>query len=280
MNRAERRRSAKNREKNPRTRKEKPPRVPDVRTIKSHLQQAPSPQNVEKYIGQLVEQGLPAAGADELIAYAAQYHETRARLNNPGKEIEVLLETSHAWADDRIEQSQARGDRACAPGCGLCCHLPLILAGAAEVVYLADWLKDNLADDQLEKVKQRLKAKYCADSSPCAPDTRSPCVLLEDSKCLAYDARPFKCRAWNSLSLRACESAYGDGESPAQVPVDTYAFVMGNSILNGFSDAVDMEGLDGGAYELGTALLRALEMPNGAARWRNGERLFTAVDSE
>jgi len=97
---------------------------------------------------------------------------------------------------------------------------------------------------------------------------------------MAYEARPFKCRAWNSLSLRACESAYGEGESPAQVPVDTYAFVMGNSVLNGFSDAVDAEGLDGGAYELGTALLRALEMPDCAARWRNGERLFTAVDSQ
>ena len=280
MNRAERRRSSKKREKGPRTSKENAPRVPDVRTIKSRLQQAPSPQNVEKYVGQLVEQGLPAAGADELIAYAAQYHETRARLNNPGKEIEVLLEASHAWADDRIEQSHARRDRACKAGCGLCCYLPLILAGAAEVVYLADWLRDNLADDQLETVKRRLKAKYCADSSLSAPGTTNPCPLLEDSKCMAYEARPFKCRAWNSLSLRACESAYGDGESPAQVPVDTYAFVMGNSVLNGFSDAVDAEGLDGGAYELGTALLRALEMPDCATRWRNGERLFSAVDSQ
>ena len=77
---------------------------------------------------------------------------------------------------------------------------------------------------------------------------------------MAYEARPLKCRGWNSLSLEDCEQAYGYGETSPQVPIDTYAYVMGNSVLNGLCDSLSKAGLDGATYELSDALSQALDM--------------------
>ena len=278
MNRAERRRQAKATKKNPvGEEKTSAPRL-DIAQIKNQLQQAASPQEVQQFVGQLLEHGLPPAGGEELIAYAAQYHEALAALNSGDKaaSVALLVNSAHAWADDRIAQAPERDRRACQAGCAFCCYLPVVLASAAEVVYLADWLRANCTPDELAAVRKRLKAR-CEQSATGSPDRkRLPCALLRDDKCMAYEARPFKCRGWNSVRLEACERAYGRSETTTEVPVDTFAFVMGNAVLNGLGDATQHAELDGEAYELNAALLRALDLPDATLRWRNGERLFDA----
>ena len=278
MNRAERRRQAKatDAEKKGVAKKKTPAPGLDIARIKSQLQQAASPQKVQEFVGQLLEHGLPPAGGEELIAYAAQYHEALAALNSAddAASVALLVNSAHAWADDRIDQSPERDRRACKAGCTFCCYLPAVLASAAEVVYLADWLRANCTPDELAAVRKRLEAR-CEQSATGSPDRkRLPCALLQDDTCMAYDARPFKCRGWNSVRLEACEQAYGQSETTTEVPVDTFAFVMGNAVLNGLSDATQHAELDGGAYELNAALLRALDLPDATLRWRNGERLF------
>ena len=270
MNRAERRRQAKVAKKNPIVEeKSTAPRL-DIAQIKETLQRAASPQEVQHYVEQLLEQGLPQAGGEELIAYAAQFHEACAALsgNADSTAVERLVNSAHAWVDARIDQSPDCDQRACQAGCAFCCYLPVVLASAAEVVHLADWLRANYSADELGDVRNRLKAR-------CEQQTeRLPCALLQDNKCTAYEVRPFKCRGWNSVRLEVCEQAYGLSEAPVEVPVDTYAFVMGNAVLNGLSDGVQQAHLDSGAYELNSALLRALDSPDATLRWRNGERIF------
>ena len=276
MNRAERRRRAKAAKKKPAgAEKTSPPRL-DIAQIKSQLQQAASPQEVQQFIGQLCEHGLPQAGGEELIAYAAQYHEALAALNSDDKaaSVALLVNSAHAWADDRIDQSSDRNRRACKAGCAFCCYLPVVLASAAEVVYLADWLRANYTPEELAAVRSRLEARCEQDTSSSPDQKRLPCALLQDDTCMAYEARPFKCRGWNSVRLEACERAYGQSQTTTKVPVDTFAFVMGNAVLNGLSDATRNAELDGGAYELNAALFRALDLPDATLRWRNGERLF------
>ncbi len=282
MNRAERRRQAKAAEKKPVGEKNTAAPRLEIARIKSQLQQAASPQEVQQIVGQLLEQGLPPAGGEELIAYAAQYHEARAILNSKDDAtiVELLVNTAHEWADSKIDQSPDRDRRACKAGCAFCCYLPLVLASAVEVVYLADWLRANCTPDELAAVHKRLEAR-CKQSTASSPaQKRLPCALLQDDKCMAYEARPFKCRGWNSVRLEACEQAYGPNnptikaETTTEVPVDTLAFVMGNAVLNGLSDGTKDAELDGGAYELNSAVLRALDLPDATLRWRSGERLF------
>ncbi len=276
MNRAERRRQAKAAKKTSvGEEKTSAPRL-DIAQIKSQLQQAASPQEVQRFIGQLRERGLPPAGGEELIAYAAQYHEALAALNSDDEaaSVALLVNSAHAWADDRIDQSPERERRACQTGCAFCCYLPVVLASAAEVVHLADWLRVNCTPDELAAVRKRLKARREQSATNSPAQQPLPCALLQDDKCMAYEARPFKCRGWNSVRLEACERAYGHSQTTAKVPIDTFAFVMGNAVLNGLSDATQHAELDGGAYELNAALLRALDLPDAIMRWRNGERLF------
>ncbi len=275
MNRAERRRQAKATKKKP-TEEEKTSARLDIVQIKARLQQGTSPQEVQQFIGQLLEQGLPQVGGEELIAYAAQYHEVLAVLNSDDRAASVafLVDSAHAWADARIDQAPDRERRACRVGCAFCCYLSVVLASAAEVVYLADWLRANCTPEELAAVQNRLEAR-CEQSTSSSPDQkRLPCALLRDDTCMAYEVRPFKCRGWNSVRLEACEQAYGQSQATTKVPVDTFAFVMGNAVLNGLSDATRNAKLDGGAYELNAALLRALDLSDATLRWRNGERLF------
>ncbi len=279
MDRAERRRQAKAaRKPSGSDQNASAPRL-DVAQIKARLQQATSPEQVKQIVNALIEHGLPPAAGEELMAYAAQYHEAVAILSKDKEAecVELLVNTAHTWADSRIEQSPERNRRACRAGCAFCCYLPVVLASAAEVVYLADWLRAHCSSQELEDVRHRLEARCQQHASASQSQKPLPCALLQDNTCMVYEARPFKCRGWNSVRLEACEQAYGHSQTTTQVPkvpVDTFAFVMGNAVLNGLSDSTRQAELDGGAYELNSALLRALEFPDATLRWRSGERLF------
>jgi len=281
MNRAERRRQEKAARKQPAPGQgASTPRLA-ITTVKAQLQQATSPEEAKQIISALVAQGLPPMAGEELAAYAAEYHEATVilRAGSDTETVTPLVDNAHAWADTMIDRSPERDRRACRAGCAFCCYLPVVLATAAEVVHLAAWLRAYCSPEELAALQQRLAERSRQSAAP--PSTSHtqaplPCALLQDNRCMAYPARPLKCRGWTSLRRESCEQAYGPGQSPSQVPVDAHAFVMGNAVLNGLSDSVTHADLDGASYDLTHALARALEMPDVVQRWRNGERLFEA----
>ncbi len=282
MNRAERRRQEKTANKatvlNP---KASTPQFSAV-AIRVQLQQVTSPMEAQQLISTLVAQGLSPVAGEELTAYAAQFHEGRAALqaDSTGDVVASLVTNAHAWADARIERSPERNRRACRAGCAFCCYLPTVLASAAEVVQLAAWLQTHCAPDELNALRQRLRERCQSrpvNTSASQPVPPQPCPLLRNNECMAYAVRPLKCRGWNSLSREVCEQAYGHSPAQAQVPADAYAFVTGNAVLNGLSDSVKQAKLDGDSYDLSHALVHVLEMPDAVQRWRNGERLFNAI---
>jgi hypothetical protein len=280
MNRAERRRQEKVARQKSALGRATPAQRLDITALKTRLQQAASPEAVRQIIATLVAQGLPSAAGEELQAYAAEYHEATAVLQAgaTGETVTTLVDNAHGWADTIIDRSPERERRACRAGCAFCCYLPVVLATAAEVVYLAAWLRTHCSSEELVALQQRLAERQRVAS---APTTRMhpplPCALLQENRCMAYAARPLKCRGWNSVHLAACEQAYGHSQGTAQVPVDAYAFVMGNAVLNGLSESTTHAGLDGGSYNLTGALARALDIPDVVERWCSGERLFDDV---
>jgi hypothetical protein len=276
MNRGERRRQERAARKAPSS----SPFVPrlDITTLKTQLQQATSPETVRQLIAALVTQGLPPVAGEELKVYAAQFHETAASLRSgeSAETVTTLVDHAHAWADTVIDRSPQRDQRACRAGCAFCCYLPVVLITAAEVVHLAAWLRIHCSTEELTALQQRLadRSRQAESSSSTSAQVGLPCALLRDNRCLAYPARPLKCRGWTSMSREVCEQAYGPGQSPSQVPVDAYAFIAGNAVLNGLSDGAMQAGVDGASYDLTFALARALEIPDVVQRWRKGERLF------
>jgi hypothetical protein len=281
LSRAERRRQEKAARKQPAPSEGVQTQHLNIQALKAQLQQATSPQEARQIISALVTQGLPPAAGEELAAYAAEYHEATAALR-AGEDTEIVatvVDNAHAWADRMIDRSPERDHRACRAGCAFCCYLPVVLATAAEIVHLATWLRTHCSPEELAALQQRLtdrSRQSVTSASPSRAQTPLPCALLQDNQCMAYPARPLKCRGWTSLRREACEQAYGPGQSPSQVPADAYAFVMGNAVLNGLSDSAMHAGLDGASYDLTDALARALEIPDVVQRWRSGERLFDA----
>jgi Fe-S-cluster containining protein len=251
-------------------------------TLKRQLQQATSPAEVQQHIAALQAQGLPAVASEELAVYAAAYHGAAASLQAESdvEAVASLVDNTHAWADQAIERSSVQNQRACRSGCAFCCYTPTVLASAAEIVFLAHWLHTHCSSEELDALQQRIVNRLQRHRDLAASTQHAqplPCPLLQDNQCIAYAARPLKCRGWNSMSREACEQAYGHSQATVQIPADAYAYVMGNAVLNGLNDSMAQAGLDGASYELTSALARALAIPDAVQRWRNGERLFDAT---
>jgi len=280
MNRSERRRQEKEARKKPEAKRNVIPAPSvDVAAVKAQLRQAASPEEIQHIIATLLAQGLPPQAGEELAVYAAEYHEatTILREEKSAAAVAAVVANAHTWADSMIEQSPERDQRACRAGCAFCCYLPMVLVTAAEAVYLADWLQTHCSAEELAAVQRRLAERLqqqTTTASSSSTQVRLPCALLQDNHCLAYPARPLKCRGWNSVRLEACEQGYGHSQSSQPVPVDAYAFAMGNAVLNGLSESATQTGLDGTTHDLTSALARALEIPDAIQRWRKGERLF------
>jgi Fe-S-cluster containining protein len=251
----------------------------DVAAIKRRLQQQTSPEKVHQFIASLIAQGLPREAGEELAVYAAEYHDATAILQ-AGKEAEqvtAVVSNAHSWADSMINQSPEMNRRACQSGCAFCCYVPTVLVTAAEAVYLADWLRAHCSVEELDALRTRLVDRQQRQQSFTTSTTGNPpipCALLQNNQCMAYAARPLKCRGWNSLRRDVCEQAYGHSQSLVQIPADAYAFMMGNAVFSGLRDSATHAGLDGRTYDLTEALLQVLDMPDVVQRWRDGERIY------
>ncbi len=275
MNRAERRRQAKRRRPTPPA----PSPIPTVATLKATLQRLSSPVEIQHYLDTLVAQGLPPAGAEELRVYAAEFHDATAILQQQSDtdRLPRLIANAQSWADTLIDQSPQKNQRACRAGCAWCCYLPVVLVTTAEALHLARWLRSHCSASELDALRHRLSARLQRQQAPA--EKREPplaCPLLRNNRCMAYEARPLKCRAWNSLRLADCEQAYGHGASARQVPIDTPAFVMGNAVLSGLTDSVTTAGLDASQHELCQGLEQALAQSDEAERWQQGEKVLSA----
>ena len=272
MNRAERRRQAKRKRSAPPS----PSPLPPVATLKASLQRLSSPVKIAQYLDSLIARGLPPAAAEELRVYAAEFHDATAILQSDTDRLSRLIANAQSWADTLIDQSPQKNQRACHAGCAWCCYLPVVLVTTAEALALARWLRSHCSTSELDALRHRLSARLQRQQAPAEKDALPlACPLLRNNRCMVYEARPLKCRAWNSLRLADCEQAYGHGSSAHQVPIDTPAFVMGNAVLSGLTDSVTTAGLDGSHHELCQALDQALTQSDAAERWQQGEKVLS-----
>ena len=163
---------------------------------------------------------------------------------------------------------------ACGRGCSHCCH-SWVDAGPAEVLFAA---KSMLAD-------QRQRAMKSVDIACQATGGRSfdqraamvtPCPLLQDHACSAYEARPIVCRSAVSADADACRRAYlemsGEG-----VPIPTLWRVLGQGYAVALEGAILNAGLVPTAREWNESLRLALTEPEAESRWLAGEDVFARL---
>ena len=107
-----------------------------------------------------------------------------------------------------------------------------------------------------------------------------PCPLQgNDSVCCVYAVRPLRCRPLHAMSVakgmgsRSVRPASPRSEAPDE---DRHEQSVVQGVEIGLTRTLKAAGLDANVYELNSALVKALETPDAAARWANGEKIFNS----
>ena len=170
---------------------------------------------------------------------------------------------------------------ACDAGCAHCCHLPVDVT-AGEFMTLLNHLLLTCTDKELERVRQA--AQVYSDVSARTPEenraaVRTPCALLVNDRCSAYEVRPLACRGFHSLSVSECVEAFRPENVRKSFPfADARRALVASKASAMLVEACNSAGKDTRTYDLGAALALALAAPDTLReRWDAGEVLLPSV---
>lgn len=190
-----------------------------------------------------------------------------AVVSSAHKEFDRAYETAPATAKSAV---------ACGAGCDACCHVPVGVQ-AHEVLIVAQHVQLHFSPAELEALIERAashRAAFAGRSSFERMDMRKPCVLLREGSCSIYPARPEACRSHHSHSVDACRANLASGREDFDVYIPGVRGRM-FAVMLGIDQAVAEAGLDGRAYDFGSALHEALTDGMCAARWVRREPAFS-----
>jgi putative zinc- or iron-chelating protein len=226
----------------------------------------------------------PRFGPNDVFA-AVHGTAVQALMEGPPLEAAInLARDAGHWADDAVARVVERVPRgralACSEGCSFCCHLKVLVA-PQEALALAAHLR---ARDDLDRVRGRV-ADTDARSRGMSHEERAhaklPCPLLEDGRCVAYEARPLACRGAHSYDVDACRAAFDRPDVDSAIPFYKPQLQITEAVRAGLGAGAGYIRLDGRLLELVAALRIALEDESAAASWAAGGAPFAAaVDAE
>jgi Fe-S-cluster containining protein len=241
-----------------------------VEQFKTHAQQIP--QHPDHFTLVDITAVAEAAAAVEILSKggteATVYESAAHALGFAQKEIEQV-----------VERTPSESRPACSAGCAFCCAIPVAVS-PPEALYIAAWLRETLSAEEQVEIRTHLRTRV-EERQGWTVDVRGArkrfCIFLrEDWHCGIYSSRPLACRGYNSLSRSACEDAFTDKGNRVRVHASVRERAAG--VIYGLILASKELGLESGRYEIETAVLGALEIPDAAERWVRGERVFAGCD--
>lgn len=154
--------------------------------------------------------------------------------------IDSLIESISALAK---QQGQAVD---CKVGCEWCCHQP-VFALDYEIGYLQNYI-DEYFDEETKKTiagkAKRKNTKLSALSDDELLNAKSPCPLLNEGACMAYEARPMACRIYLSTSLKSCLRFFNKPDDKTSFPaLMDMPMRLGRMMNEGFKSALKMNGI-------------------------------------
>lgn len=164
---------------------------------------------------------------------------------------------------NQLERLRDEGRLGCAAGCSHCCNLE-VNASFPELARLRGFVEERFSPEERAALLERLRTHRPG----------SPCALLVDGLCSAYEARPLACRGWNSADSEACRLAALAPSRAPTIPVHRKVRDTALALAESLRDAAADRGLDSAALDLRLGLLGLLEGGEEAVeRWLDGERL-------
>jgi Fe-S-cluster containining protein len=220
----------------------------------------------------------------EMDARRTQRLQTVSLLRTARTPLQVvqIAEQAVTVADEAVDTARTKSPpkeaSACRKGCAWCCYKTVGTA-APEVLRIADYLWKTLSPDAFQALCERIdhlveqRRKRAAQRSSTAP---LPCGLLDNGRCLAYPVRPLTCRGYNSSDAQQCERSLNPANQ-AVVPVYAPQQRLTTFVLDGMRAGLAEARLPGELLELTAALRVALNVPDAAQRWLNGEAVFASA---
>jgi Fe-S-cluster containining protein len=133
----------------------------------------------------------------------------------------------------------------CKEGCSWCCH-QAVYAITPEIEYMAAYMKHSLSQEIKDKIykkaaeKNRITKKLSKEK---LHNYKSPCPLLLDGKCVAYEARPMACRIYLSTNVLTCTEFFKNPENEENYPaLLEFPLQAGRMINEGFTAALTGKG--------------------------------------
>jgi Fe-S-cluster containining protein len=189
--------------------------------------------------------------------------------------VEHAFESTRTTTEALLRRTPPEGQPACRAGCAFCCAIPVSVQ-PPEALYMALHLRERLKADELAAFVDRLRHRVDARRGWTIEQRRTHqcrCVFLKaDGHCGVYEGRPLACRGYTSQSAEACQ------EDRDPIPVHGGVMYATSGISYGLVEATEALGLESARYELESAVLCALEVPDATERWLRGERVFAGCD--
>jgi Fe-S-cluster containining protein len=154
--------------------------------------------------------------------------------------IDDLIETLTTLAQ---QQGQAID---CKVGCEWCCHQP-VFALDYELDYLQNYIdkyfdEETKAEIQTKAKRKQLKLAKLSDDELL--NAKSPCPLLNEAACMAYEARPMACRIYLSSSLKTCLKFFNKPDDKTSFPaLMDMPMRLGRMMNEGFKTALKLNGI-------------------------------------
>jgi hypothetical protein len=163
---------------------------------------------------------------------------------------------------------------ACDAGCHHCCRTQVTVI-ASEALTIAEFIRERFSAAQMTALSARFLT-YTMAADPMGTPA-SLCPLNEDGLCSVYEVRPFNCRKFHSLDLRACERFFRDRIEPSERleepnRADRFGFFWQSAEVAFAALGVGTSDLD-----FTPALLLALSEPDAVTRLLGGEDVFRGV---
>jgi len=168
--------------------------------------------------------------------------------------VKLLLSTIDGLIDSLLQQAERSGVKVdCAKGCSWCCHQP-VFGHSFELQYLANYIRLEFTPEEVLKIKEKARNKnllVAGMSEEKMLNYKSPCPLLEDGACLAYNARPMACRIYLSTNVATCQRFYTQPDDKENYPaLLDFPLRAGRMLNQGFLAALKQHGFSGTEYRI------------------------------
>jgi len=189
--------------------------------------------------------------------------------------VEQAFEYTRTTTEALLQHTPPAGQPACRAGCAFCCAIPVSVQ-PPEALYMALQLRARLNAAELAALVDRLRHRVEVRRGWTLEQRRTHpcrCVFLQaDRRCGVYEGRPLACRGYTSPSAEACQ------EDRDPIPVHEGVMYATSGVSYGLVEATEALGLESTRYELESAVLCALEVPDATERWFRGERVFAECE--